>query len=166
MGQHIERLFQDHRQALIRWVHRIVRCEATAADLAQESYLRMMGGPSDQSFNSPKAFLFRTATNLALDHVRREKFRGQAAESLDAASEVPTSFPSAEQVLLDKERLDLFVNALRNLPPRCREVFLLHRLDECPYSEIAMRLGISESAVEKHIMRALSYCRQALHTKE
>lgn len=155
----LERLFRDHQPLLIRWLAKLVRCEDTAADLAQESYARIAGAAGEQTIAHPRAFLFRTARNLALDHLRKMRTRGQTVEPLDDVVEVPSPAPSAETALVDQQRIRLFTEALGTLPPRCREVFLLHRLHQCSYQQIAQRLGISESAVEKHIIRALSRCR-------
>lgn len=158
----IEQLYREHQPVLVRWLARLVRCEETAADLAQESYLRVAGAAGEQLITHPRAFLFRTARNLALDHLRKMRTRSGRTEPLDEAVDLPSPQPSAERALLDRQRVVLFRQALETLPPRCREVFLLHRVHHCTYGEIAHRLGISESAVEKHIMRALSHCRSAL----
>ena len=158
----IEQLYREHQSVLVRWLARLVRCEETAEDLAQESYLRVAGAGGEQIITHPRAFLFRTARNLALDHLRKMRTRIGTAEPLDEAIDLPCPQPSVERTLLDRQRIALFKQALETLPARCREVFLLHRVHHCKYGEIARRLGISESAVEKHIMRALSHCRTAM----
>lgn len=158
----IEQLYREHQPVLIRWLARLVRCEATAADLAQESYLRVADAAGEQIIRHPRAFLFRTARNLALDHLRKMRTRSGMAEPLDESLDLPSPQPSAERALLDRQRVVLFRQVLETLPPRCREVFLLHRVHHCTYGDIALRLSISESAVEKHIMRALSHCRSAM----
>lgn len=158
----IERLYREHQPILIRWITRMVRCEDTAADLAQESYLRMAGSAGEQVISHPRAFLFRTARNLAFDHLRKMKTRSGTAQPLEEAVDVPSPQPSAETALVDRQRVALFHKALNALPARCREVFLLHRVHHCTYAVIATRLKISESAVEKHIMRALKECRSAI----
>lgn len=161
-GPSIERLFLEHRRKLICRLYRIVRCKETAIDLAQETYLRLVAVAGTQPIPYPRAFLFRTATNLALDHLRKEKTRIRLSASLDDAAQVPSELPSAERALFDKQRFKIFLAAIDALPSRCREVFLLHRVHDYTYGEIAARLGISESAVEKNIMRALLHCRRAL----
>jgi RNA polymerase sigma-70 factor (ECF subfamily) len=162
----IERLYREHQPALLRWLARFVRCEHTAADLAQESYLRIAGAPDDHAITHPRAFLFRTARNLALDHLRKMRVRSITAQPLDDAVDVAGPEASAETTVLDRQRVRLFQQALDTMPPRSREVFLLHRLHHRTYADIARRLGISESAVEKNIMRALSHCRRVLREQE
>lgn len=160
--QDIEHLFREHRSELARCVYRIVRCEQAAADLTQETYMRLVNLAQTTPVVYPRALLFRTATNLAIDHLRKGKFERHAGEAWDLAMEVPSGAPSAERTVSDKQRLEIFLRAIETLPPRCREAFLLHRVHDCSYRDIASRLAISESAVEKLIMRALLHCRNAL----
>jgi len=157
----IEHLFNEHRHELTRCIYRIVRCEQAAADLAQETFMRLVNMGQSASVSYPRALLFRTATNLAIDYLRKGKFERQGGETLDAVLEMPSGAPSVERALLDKQRFQIFLQAIDTLSPRCREAFLLHRVHECSYRDIASRLSISESAVEKLIMRALLHCRTA-----
>lgn len=161
-GQTIEHLFHKHRHELTRAIHRMVRCEQAAADLVQDTYMRFINLGRTVSISYPRALLFRTAKNLAVDHLRKGKFERQGSETLDLVLEMPSGAPSAERALSDKQRFQIFSQAFDRLPPRCREAFLLHRIHGCSYREIARRLSISESAVEKLIMRALLHCREAL----
>lgn len=160
--QDIEQLYHEHRHELLRALIRIVRCEQAAADLVQETYLRLVNRDQSFSVTHPRALLFRTATNLAIDYLRRGKFERADGHGADLASEMPSEAPSAERVLFDKQRVRIFTNAIESLTPRCREAFLLHRVHGCSYREIAERLSVTESAVEKLIMRALLHCRGKL----
>lgn len=160
--QDIEHLFHEHRHELTRCLYRIVRCEQAAADLTQETYMRLVNLAQTTSVTYPRALLFRTATNLAIDHLRKGKSERYTGETLDLAVDVPSVAPSAERALFDKQRFQIFLSAIDSLPPRSREAFLLHRVQDCSYREIATRLSISESAVEKLIMRALLHCRTTL----
>jgi RNA polymerase sigma factor (sigma-70 family) len=160
--QDIEQLFHVHRHELTRCLYRIVRCEQAAADLTQETYMRLVNLAQTTSVTYPRALLFRTATNLAIDYLRKGKFERHTGDVLEVAMEVPSGAPSAERAVLDKQRLEIFLRAIDTLPPRCREAFLLHRVHDCSYRDIAARLEISESAVEKLIMRALLHCRAIL----
>lgn len=161
--QDLEHLFHEHRHELTRCLYRMVRCDQTAADLTQETYMRLVNLAQTTSVSYPRALLFRTATNLAIDYLRKGKYERQhTGEALDDAINVASAAPSAERVVLDKQRLKVFLQAIDTLPPRCREAFLLHRVHDCSYRDIAGRLNISQSAVEKLIMRALLHCRNTL----
>ncbi|CAI4030301.1 hypothetical protein DNFV4_00729 [Nitrospira tepida] len=165
-SQDIERLFHECRQQLIRSLYRIVRCEDAAADLAQETYLRLVSLAPTTSVAYPRALLFRTAANLAIDYLRQGQARRRTGEALEAAADVPSAAPPADRALFDKQRLRIFLDAIDSLPPRSREAFLLHRVHDCSYRAIAAKLGVSESAVEKLIMRALLHCRRALQQRQ
>lgn len=154
----LTQLYQQHRPELIRHLYRIVRCEHTAEDLMQETILRVAGLDLEYRLEKPKAFLFRTATNLALDYLRRQKVRNHLELSDSLIETLASNQPSLEHETFDRQRLEIFISALDTLPPRCRQVFVLHRLNNLSYSEIAEHLGISQSAVEKHIIRALAKC--------
>lgn len=161
-GHNIEHLFREHRHELARCLHRMVRCEQAAADLCQETYLRFMNLTQTTSVMYPRALLFRTATNLAIDYLRKGKTERNAGDPLSVATDVASPAPSVERAVFDKQRYNICMKAIDSLPPRSREAFLLHRTHDCSYREIAIRLQISESAVEKLIMRALLHCRAAL----
>lgn len=161
-AQAIEQLFHNHRHELTRVIRRIVRCEQAAADLVQDTYVRFMNMGRSTTIAFPRALLFRTAKNLAIDHLRKGKFEQQGGDTVKVSLERPSEAPSAEQALSDKQRFHILSKAIETLPPRCREAFLLHRVQECSYREIARRLSITESAVEKLIMRSLVHCRGIL----
>lgn len=158
----VETLFLEYWPKLTSWLYPLVRCRDTAAELTQEAYLRLLAFSGQETIRHPRAFLYQTAKNLALDHLRKDKVQALHVADLDEAAQVPADQPSAERVLLDRERVDQFLAAMETMPPRSREVFVLHRVHELSYRQIAERLNISESAVEKNIMRALTHCRRAL----
>lgn len=131
-----------------------------AEEVVQETWLKLRLARGGPEVTKPRAYLFRIATNLALDHLRAERARnhhvGEQPESEPAA---PAG--CAPDALLDAhQRLDLVREAVAELPPRCRQVFELHKFDELSHLEIAERLGISRNMVEKHVIRGLSHCRQ------
>jgi RNA polymerase sigma factor (sigma-70 family) len=161
-GHLLETLFLEYWPKLTSWLYPVVRCRETAAELTQEAYLHLLSFSRQQTIRHPRAFLYQTAKNLALDHLRKDRVQGLHVTDLDEAAQMPADQPSAERVLLDRERVDQFLAAMETMSPRSREVFVLHRVQELSYRQIAHRLNISESAVEKNIMRALTHCRRAL----
>lgn len=127
-----------------------------AEDLVQEAYLRMQvyckeGGTIVQ----PEAFLTRAAMNLAIDTDRRahrDLYSDDCIEDL----ELIDLGPSPDEILVAEERLTLMWNALNTAGERTRQAFFLHRLHGYSYAEIAKRLHVSISTVEKDIARALT----------
>jgi len=158
----IASLFHQYREELTRRLVGIVKSRETAADLVQDTYVRLLRLGEAHVVEQPRALLHRIASNLAIDHLRKEKSGIQAFDGMDAAVTVPSQAPSPERELLAKQRLRLCLKAIEQLPPRSREAFVLCRVYGYSYQEIAMRMGISESGVEKLLMRALDQSCEAL----
>lgn len=133
-----------------------------ADDVVQDIWVKLRTSGAHGMVNNPRAYVFRMATNLALDHLRAERIRTQyVGEESSSEVEAPSGGGPAE--LIDaRQRLDLVRAAVAELPPRCRQVFEMHKFDGMPHKEIAERLGISRNMVEKHVIRGLARCRQCL----
>ncbi len=148
-------LFSLYRDELMRRLVGMVRSRDTAADLMQDTYVRLLRITDAQPVEQPRALLHRIARNLAIDYLRARKNGPNAADPLETALDLPCPVPSQERALLGKERLQMFIQAVENLPPRTREAFVLYRVHEYSYREIAAHMGISLSGVDKHIRRAI-----------
>lgn len=125
-------------------------------DLIQEAFLRLQLYCRDRTVRKTEAFLVRTALNLSADHVRQERcitIEQGVLETLPLIDPRPT--PDA--VYEGEERLMHWKQGLCTLSPRQREVFLLNRMDGYSFTQIADRLGISLSMVEKHAAKAVLY---------
>lgn len=162
----LERLFHEHQRDLLAMLRRMVGCQETAADLAQEAYIRLADLPTSQIISSPRAFLFRTATNLALDHFRKQKFRGQRQASLEEAEQIPTDQRPIDAQAYDKQLIATLEKVLSTLSERTRAVFAMRRVYGYSYQEIAAQLGMSERAVEKHLVKAMTCCQDALLSED
>ncbi len=147
---------------LVDHLRRRLGSRERAQELAQESVSRVLALPPEHLL-SPRAFLFRTARNLEIDQFRAGQTR-QALHDVTAdpdASEAPATDEPARHLESQEERHRLHA-AIAGLPPRCREVFVLHKLEGLSQREVAGQLGISLNMVEKHVMRGLLACRSAL----
>ena len=158
----LERLFQAYQPELIARLKRIVGCWHTAADLAQDTYLRLLRMEEPQEIAHPRAFLHRTAVNLAFDYLRKQKHRAPTLAPLDDAVAVPSQAPAACQSLYDKQRLAAFQIALVTLPSPTKDVLVLRRIHGYAHAEIAQRLGLTMRQVENHLAKALYHCQRAL----
>lgn len=137
----------------MRRITRITRNSSDAEDVLQSAVVRMLEYRGRRDVENPEAFVARVAVNLALDERRRRLRRpedGQAFEVLDICDDLPLQ----DEALSARERLERLKMGLARLSPRTREVFLLHRLEGLKYREIAERLGVTVSAVEKHVSKA------------
>lgn len=166
-GLEVAGLNRAYRRPLIAYFLRRTGDHAEAEDMTQEVFLRTLRAPRDQVVESPDAFIFKIASNLVRDRARRRISRHADKHlSLDAPAdpdadvaplEIPAEDSSAERVLIDRERLQHAMAALELLPERTREIFIQFRLESTPQATIAARLGISVSAVEKHVVRAVMH---------
>ena len=150
--------FEVYYDELLAFVRRRVNCPAFAADIVQDTYVRVASGGLPTSVANPRAFLYRVAGNLALDHLRREATRSAYVGPELSPAEVSDPQPSAETAIESRQRLALLMRAVEELPPRCRQVFVLRKVDGLDQAEIAQTLGISRNMVEKHLRKALLHC--------
>lgn len=157
-------LVQVHYQDLLRLLTRRLGCASLAADVVQDLCVRLreLGGDASAAIANPRAYLFRMAGNLATDHQRRARAIRRHLSPDPVPDALACDRPTADDVLHQRQRLLALRAAIDALPPRCREVFLLHRFTGLSHPEIARRLGISVSMVEKHVQRAMAQCRDHL----
>lgn len=148
----------------MRLVRRMVGSPCVAEDLVQDVFVGLLRGSALGQADNTRAYLARCATNTALDHLRRERMRARhTTEGNLAGPEAACSAPLPDAVLQGRQELAFLRRTIEELPPKCRVVFLLSREHGLTMKEIAARLGISEKTVEKHILRAMTQCRRALH---
>lgn len=155
------RLFTAERGRLLGRLSRRTGCPATAADIVQDIFLRLWERTTDATGN-PAAYLNRSARNAAIDHLRAERVRAAHVAGLTPEQHAPAVAPTPEALLEVRDRLDRVDEAIRRLPERTRDIFLLHRIHGRGYGEIAGVIGISVSGVEKHMARAVEACRRSI----
>ncbi len=153
--------FQTCAKDLQRFLAGKVSCEAAAADLAQEIYLRVVRSDPTLSVADPRSYLFRIANNLAIDHLRSQRRRRSLPHDAPEALALPDRRASSETAYLAKEELDVVCRAMTELSPLCRRIFMLNRFEGRSHLEITEALGISKSTVEKNVARALNHFRRA-----
>lgn len=157
---------------LLRFLQGAARDRETAADIAQESYARLLAVQrAGETIAEPRALLYRTARNLLIDQHRRAEVRGAhvCLESEDDAQESMDFFagPQAlepEAAAMSTQSVNALLAAIGALPLRCREAFMLHKFDGLSQAEVARQMGISVTMVERHIKLALQACR-ACHNR-
>lgn len=156
----IASVFMSLRGSLARAVQHIVP-PREIEDIVQETYVRVCQVDGKNEIRSPRSFIYKTARNLALDHVKRAESR--LADSLDATedSELPTSQLLADSTLdqaCSEEEFSKFCDGVRYLPVRCRRAFVLKKVYGYSQREIAKVMQISERTVEKHISSGIKRC--------
>lgn len=141
---------------------RKVKDRDTAADLVQESYARVLSmQQSGQAVLDPRALLRQVALHLKIDMDRRADIRQH--DDLDALgeSDMPAlpAYQQPEEVYELSQMTEAYLEAIKKLPPRCREAYCLYVFDELPNKEIATRMGISLSMVNQYISQGKLACR-------
>jgi RNA polymerase sigma-70 factor, ECF subfamily len=166
-----EYLVSKFRRPMLSFMYRNAHNTAVAEELAQEVFLRVYR--SRQTYNAEAKFstwLYRIATNLAVNHARDTKHeRPELSVNLDEPDsetgttiDLPDGSPSAEQMLLRRERLAAIRQHVQNLPERQRMAVLMHKYQGMDYAQIADVLKLSESAVKSLLFRAYETLRGKL----
>ncbi|MGC4098078.1 MAG: sigma-70 family RNA polymerase sigma factor [Nitrospira sp.] len=158
-------LFREYYDELLRFLTVRLRSHDQAMDLTQEAFLRVLRQRPSGPIQQPRAFLYKTALNLTADLFRNRQRQAEHSLESKGVQQALMTPPLQYRELELKERTRLLHEAVRELPPRCREVFLLHLFKQRNHDEIAAHFGISRSMVEKHILKATTYCRERLKAR-
>jgi RNA polymerase sigma factor (sigma-70 family) len=160
--------YLQRRADLVRFFALRLGSTAAGEDLVQEIYLRLTSREAQVEVQSPAAYLYRLGSNLMLDKIRGER-RAAARDhawrethrSVLGAEEIDET-PDAAAVLEARQRLQRVVAAVQELGPQTQRVFQLHKLEGLSHTETAERLGVSRSAVEKHMIAVLKHLARRL----
>jgi RNA polymerase sigma-70 factor (ECF subfamily) len=156
----VAELFRDHNAALLRFAAAKLGSEQEARDVAQEAYVRLLQLDRPETIGYLRAFLFKIASNLAMDRLRARK-RMPSTQAFADEDVVPFElYP--ERHCAGREMVGVIRSALAELPTKCREIFVLHRLEGLSRAEIAARTGLGERMVRLYMARALEHVRRRL----
>lgn len=162
---------------LLNFLGRATADQDTAADLAHESFARVLAAQrTGQAIRHPRGLLYRTARNLLVDAHRRDSVRvgvhaaeWEAGDDRHAPSIEDVPAPAAfdpEAILASRQGLAAVLDTIDRLPPRCREAFILYKFDGLTYAEIASQMGISVRTVEMQLQIAMKACWACLERQE
>ncbi|NMX60244.1 RNA polymerase sigma factor [Pseudomonas sp. WS 5111] len=160
--EELEVAFRAHATELRSFLHRQLRNPETAADLTQETYLRLLRQPPRKPVLNLRGFIFKVARNLAIDHARSRQTRERLDEGTAYLYEVTGESPALFDVVVAQQELAAMAHALHRLPTQCQEIFTLCRLQNLPHKEVALQLQVSVSTVEKQLAIALDFLSQCL----
>ena len=153
-------IYLEKRPALVRYFALRLGSQAAAEDLVQDIYLRIERvDPGEVA--SPAAYLYRLGSNLMLDRLKQQRRSAarddawQDSRHLALGDQQIADEPAADEALASRQRMAKMMEAMQELPPQCRRAFELHKFDGLSHGETAAAMGISRSAVEKHISLAL-----------
>jgi len=154
-------VFLAQRISLLRTLERMVNNPSTAEDLLQETYLRVTRALSERAIDHLEPFVFQTARNLALDHLRARRIQSRTMLDdvpLDVVQSVAAPASSAEDAAHAEQLLERLNVSLGELSARQQQIFILSRLHGHSYLEIAEQLGVSLSTVQKELKLIMAVC--------
>ena len=152
----LEVLYGTHQGWLHGWLRRSVGCSQQAADLVQDTFLRLLVRDQPVDNRAPRALLARIARGLLIDHWRRDALERAYLEALALLPEA--SHPSPEVRYEALQSLERIAQLLEGLKPAVREAFLLYQLGGLNHAQVARQLGGSSRTVERHVAHALLHC--------
>lgn len=153
------RLFKEHRQKLESLVARSTGDREAASDIVQDVFSRVLGSDQARSPEENVKLLYVSARNATIDHVRMRKRRREILEQV-LPEQIACDVPTPHSIVEGRQALEELDRILRELGRTTRDIFLLRRVQGMSNAEIARRYGISVSAVEKHVARALRHCQK------
>lgn len=154
-------LYKSHHGWLHAWLRRKLGCTHNAADLAQDTFVRVLARADLPDIREPRAYLVTIAGGLVANHWRRQALEQAYIEALATQPEPLAPSPETRELIL--ETLAEVARLLDGLSPRVREIFLLSQLDGLTYPRIAEQLGITVNVVQKAMTRAVAHCYRALY---
>ncbi|OOG49669.1 RNA polymerase subunit sigma [Rhodanobacter sp. C01] len=153
----VAELFREHNRALIAFLRCRLNSMSDAQELAQDAYLRLLTLEHPERIDSLRAYLFRIATNLAVDRLRMRKVRNDMP--IEQPSEDLHSSPIPERHVWAAEQLRDMRDALRELPAKTSQAFVMHVIEGWDFNVVAHAMRLSERMVRYHVSNALAHCR-------
>lgn len=158
----LKRLYLAHGRALQDYLTHKLRDPALAADLAHDAFLRIAERGNAAIISNDRSYLFRTAHNLAVDHIRLSERRRTDLIEDERLAEIPEDGPPLDEAVAARQMLARLQAVVADLPDRTRRIFVLAKIEGLTYAEVADQLGISESSVQKHLGMALAHVMQRM----
>ena len=156
----VEVLYMDHHSWLTGWLRRKLGCPHSAADLAQDTFMRLLSARETPSIAEPRAFLTVVAKRVLFNHYRRQDLE---RAYLQALADMPEQLvPSEEERAIILQTLMELDQLLDGLPTPVKRAFLLAQVDGMSYADIGAQLGISIATVKRHLNKAALRCYFAL----
>lgn len=156
----IARLFREHNEALVQFLTGRLRSPQEAREVAQEAYVRVLSLDTPGAVNFLRAFLFKTASNIAIDRIRHRQ-RCPHTNDVSLFDELPETL-TPEIRSEGAQEIALLERLIAELPPKCRQAFLLHKIDGLQTREVAQHMNLSERQTRDYILRGLLHCRAGL----
>ena len=159
----VHKLYAHHHGWLYNWLRRRMGCSHTAADLAQDTFVRILarrGDADPRPLQEPRAYLWTIAKGLVIDHLRRRSLELAYLEALANLPEACSISPEEQEMLLQTlHRIDALLD---QLPAPVRQAFLLSQIQGLTYAEIAQQMKLSQRTIKRYMQQGFSQCITAM----
>jgi RNA polymerase sigma-70 factor (ECF subfamily) len=160
-------VFIDIRSSLLSFVARFFKNQhAAVEDVVQETYIRALEAQKRTGIVNPRAYLYQTSRNLALKELGRSAYRLNDSLEKSSLEQALTSGAGLDEEYAARQTFELFCRAVRQLPVKCRRVYVLRKVYGFSQKEIASRMNISEKTVEAHLAKAAVRCLDFMDANE
>jgi RNA polymerase sigma-70 factor (ECF subfamily) len=163
-GERVATLYREHHSALVALLQCRLGSRSDAQEIAQEVYVKLLTMPDLGRMESPRAFLFRMAINQSVDYLRKRTVRANLTPA-PAGADLHAA-PLPEQHLWAGQQWKKVQEALRELPAKTSQAFVMHVLEGRDFSAIAEGMKLSERMVRYHVSRAMAHCRERCFATE
>lgn len=156
----VARLFQDHNRALVSFLRAKLHNDAEAREVAQEAYVKLLQLESPGVVRFLQAYLFKIATNIAIDRIRHHMVADRVAEEDAHFFDEADESASPERIHFARVELDRIWEAMGELSEKCKKAFAMHVLQERPQNEVAAELELSPRMVRYYVARGMEICKR------
>ena len=164
-GTSVLSAFQLHQLALKRFISKYLNNAQDIEDVTQEAFMRAYSAEKTTLVRQPKSFLFRIAKNVAISQLRTKSRQITDYIEDQPTADVLLSEWSTEDEVMAQQKLGIHCEAVAALPPKCRRVYLMRKVYGMSHKEIAARLEIATSTVEKHLLKGVEACDQFINQR-
>jgi len=160
----LELLLRQHNDALVNYIYSWVHSRSDAKDIVQEAYCRIFRLGDPHAVSHLRAYLYKTAKNIATDWIRQRIVREAYVQ--EEPLRAPQETPSPEQIWLAREQLEALQRGIEALPPRTKMALLMVRQDGLSYEEVGEKLGIKTHSARRLVERAMEYLLEAIQQEK
>jgi len=157
-------LYREHHDALLALLQCRLNSRSDAQEIAQEVYVKLLTMNDLKHVESPRAFLFRMAINQSMDYLRKRVVRANAPA--DPVDDNVHATPQPEQYLGASQQWKKVQAALRELPAKASQAFVMHVVEGRPFAAVAQEMKLSERMVRYHVSHAIAHCRERCFAPE
>ena len=133
---------------------------AEAEEVMQDAYLKVFIALEEGKAIEPRPYLFRVAKNMAISRLRHKKIESKNESNVSYLHELQISRSSTEQQAINAQQKLILLDAVNTLPPICRQIFVMRKIEEKSHSEIAEIMNVSTKTVENHLAKGMQFCRK------